>query len=84
MFTKDQIETLTAQARTGADYPKLVQSFKKLGIRTYEHIVADGSDIYYGDDGHSVRVALGPESIPVSDASSTGKLRHPIAIHQQG
>jgi uncharacterized protein YbcV (DUF1398 family) len=70
MFTKDQINAATAGARTGADYPKLVRNFRKLGIRSYEHIVSDGSNLYFGDNGHSVPIAHDQELIPVADSSS--------------
>ena len=84
MFTKEQIEAATAEVRTGADYPRLVQNFKELGVRTYEHMVADGSNIYYGDENHSVRIAHKQTPIPVADGRSPERLKHAISIHQRG
>jgi uncharacterized protein YbcV (DUF1398 family) len=84
MFTKEQIEAATAEVRTGADYPRLVQNLKELGVRTYEHMVADGSNIYYGDENHSVRIAHAQKPIPVADRPSAEKLKHAIGIHQRG
>lgn len=86
-FTQSQIEAAYAKVKSGADYPKLVQDLKRLGIRTYDHIVSDGSNAFRGDQGHTVTTQhLGPAQPPiaVADHASTEKLKHYIAIHQQG
>lgn len=56
MFAKEQIEAASAKVKNGPDYPKLILDFKTLGIKHYEHIVAGGSTIYYGDNNHFVRI----------------------------
>ena len=84
MFSLQQITSAVAKVRTGADYPRLVQELKNLGIRRYEHFVADGTNVYHGDGGHAVRVDHPQEVIPVADVSSAEKLQHALAIHQRG
>jgi uncharacterized protein YbcV (DUF1398 family) len=84
MFSREQIEAATAKVRSGADYPRLVQEFKNLGIRRYEHFVVDSSNVYHGDGGYTVRIAHPQEKISVADESSAEKLKHALAIHQRG
>lgn len=84
MFTKEQIEAASAKVKSGTDYPQLVQDFKTLGIKHYEHIVADGSTIYHGGNNHFIRLCHVQQTIAVADISSAGKLKHALTIHQQG
>ena len=50
MFTQQQILNALSKVRTGADYPRLVQDLKLVGIVQYDHFVAEGSHIYFGAD----------------------------------
>lgn len=84
MFTKEQIQAASAKAKSGADYPRLVQDFKSIGIKKYEHIVGDGSNVYYGDDAYSVTIFHEQNPILVSDDPSVEKLKQALSIHQQG
>jgi uncharacterized protein YbcV (DUF1398 family) len=84
MFSKAEIDAATAKVRSGADYPRLVQELKSLGVRRYEHIVADGANLYHGDGGHSLRIAHPQDAISVADVSSAEKLKHALSIHQRG
>lgn len=84
MFTKDQIFTAQAKVKSGADYPNLIQDLKAIGVRSYDHIVSDHSNMFYGDNGHSVVISHSQPSIPVAAEPSSQKLRHSLSIHQQG
>jgi uncharacterized protein YbcV (DUF1398 family) len=84
MFTKNLIEAAQARVKTGADYPRLVQELKHMGVHSYDHVVADGSNVYHGADGHTVTISHSQEQIPVATGSSAEALRQTIAIHQQG
>jgi uncharacterized protein YbcV (DUF1398 family) len=84
MFTQDQIEDAISQVKSGADYPKLVQSFKRIGIESYEHIVSNGANIYHGSGGYAVNVSHSQELIHVSDVACADKLKNSLVIHQKG
>jgi uncharacterized protein YbcV (DUF1398 family) len=84
MFTREQIVSALSKVKTGADYPRLVQDLKLIGIRKYDHFVADGSNIYFGDDDYRVTIEHEQTPIPVSNKSSKDKLKHALKIHQKG
>ena len=84
MFTKEMIVAVQARVQSGADYPRLVQELKDMGVQSYDHVVAEGSNVYYGGGGHAVTISQSQERIPVAAQSSAEKLRQSISIHQQG
>jgi len=84
MFTKEMITASQAKVKSGADYPRLVQELKAMGIRSYVHFVADGSNVFHGDGGHAVTVSHVQETILVADRASEDLLRRSLSIHQQG
>jgi uncharacterized protein YbcV (DUF1398 family) len=84
MFTKEQIQQASSKVKSGADYPRLAQDLKKLGILKYDHFITDGSNIYYGAAGFSLKTEHDQEPIPVNNISSADKLKHTIKIHQAG
>jgi uncharacterized protein YbcV (DUF1398 family) len=84
MFTKEQIQEAASKVQSGADYPRLIQDLKKLGVSKYDHFVADGSNIYYGTANYSLKIEHDQELIPVNDISSADKLKHTIKMHQAG
>ena len=84
MFTKETILAAQARVKSGADYPHLVQELKGMGIRSYVHFVAEGSNVYQGEGGHSVTIGHAPEPIPVADQPSAAAFRHSLTLHQQG
>ncbi len=84
MFTKEMIVAAQARVKSGADYPRLVQELKEMGVQSYDHVVAEGSNVYYGGGGQAVTVSQSQERIPVAAQSSAEKLRQNISIHQQG
>lgn len=84
MFTLQEIKAAHAKVKTGADFPRYIQEIKKLGLKTYEFSVADGTTNYYGDDGHHIKAdAIYPTQI-INLQPNTEALKQIIAIHQQG
>ena len=71
MFTKDQIITAQAKVKSGADYPNLIQDLKAIGVRSYDHIVSDHSNMFYSNNGHSVVISHSQPSIPVAAEPSS-------------
>ena len=84
MFTREQILSALSKVRTGADYPRLVQDLRIIGIRKYDHFVADGSNVYFGENDYRVIIEHEQPPIQVSDKSSKDKFKHSLKIHQKG
>ncbi len=84
MFTANQIKEAHSKAKTGADYPRYVQTLKTMGVTHYEFLVADGSCVFYGDNGHQAEWEPKYQGLPIADVSSKESLKHAISIHQQG
>lgn len=83
-FTEQDIRAAYAKTRTGADFPRLIQDLKKLGIVSYDHMLASGSNIFHGEHGQSVSLSnMGP-SVPVSDQADLELLKKHISEHQRG
>jgi uncharacterized protein YbcV (DUF1398 family) len=84
MFSKAQIETATAKARTGADFPQLIQDLKAMGVTFYEHFVDDGANVYYSGPTISIRMKRPQQLIIVADVPSAELLKQSLSLHQQG
>lgn len=84
MFTKEMIPAAQAKVKSGADYPRMVQELKDMGVRSYVHYVADGSNVYHGRDGHTITMSHQQERIPVAERPSAEMLRRSLLVHQQG
>lgn len=84
MFTKEQIIAAQSNVKSGADFPTLVQAFKKMGVLYYEHLVGEERNVFFGDNDHSVSIDYGKPPLTVNDHSSAEKLRLALKIHQAG
>jgi uncharacterized protein YbcV (DUF1398 family) len=83
-FTEPDIRAAYAKTRTGADFPRLIQDLKNLGIISYDHLLETGSNIFHGRGGYSVSMSnMGP-SVPVSDQPNAELLKKYISEHQRG
>ena len=54
MFTLNQIHDAFKKVKKGADFPKLVQNLKSIGMQRYENFVADGKTVFYGANQHRI------------------------------
>lgn len=84
MFTIDQINEAFQKVKSGADFPQFIQDLKKMGIRHYDTFVADGNTIFYGEDNFVLHGKPKYAVLEINNESSVEKLKHAIAIHQQG
>lgn len=84
MFTIDQIRLASGKVKSGADFPQLVQDFKKIGVTHYDNFVADGLTKYYGTNNYLINDGPKYPVMVVNNKSSIEKLKHSISIHQQG
>ena len=84
MFTIEQIKAAHSKVKSGADFPGYIQEMKSLGIKTYEHFVADGHIQYYGDNNFTLTGEAKWPPMEIAAIGSAEKLQHSLAIHQQG
>jgi uncharacterized protein YbcV (DUF1398 family) len=84
MFTIEQIHTASKKAKSGADFPQLVQDLKAIGVHYYDNYVKDGLTKYYGKDKFVLNAGTKYPAITVKPNSSADKLKHAISIHQLG
>jgi uncharacterized protein YbcV (DUF1398 family) len=83
-FTEQDIRAAYAKARTGTDFPRLIQDLKKLGIVSYDHMLESGSNVFHGQEGRSISLSnMGP-SVPVNDQADVELLKKHISEHQRG
>jgi uncharacterized protein YbcV (DUF1398 family) len=83
-FTIDQIHAAFSKVKSGADFPNYVRDLKALGVTRYDNYVADGRTHYFAADGSKVDGGSKYPAMAINARSSAEKLRHAIAIHQQG
>ena len=84
MFTEKELLDAHAKVKSGADYPRYVQELKDLGVVTYDFLVENGHNIFFGKDGHSVETTPKYGNLKIACTSSKEQLKHTIVIHQQG
>lgn len=84
IFTKDQIHEAFKKVKSGADFPQLVQDLKSVGVIHYDNYVSDGRTTYFGKNDFVLEGEPKAPSIKVNVNSFVDKLKHSIAIHQQG
>ena len=84
MFSEEQIKTIHAKVKTGADFPAYFREMKSIGVAYYETFVEDGHSAYYSN--HRLTLVTAPKSdvVAVSDNASPEQLRADIGAHQQG
>jgi uncharacterized protein YbcV (DUF1398 family) len=84
MFTVEQIKTAHSKVKSGADFPAYIWEIKSLGVIAYEHFVTDGHIQYYGANDFKISATAKWPAMEVAEAGSAEKLKHALAIHQQG
>ena len=84
MFTIEQIKTAHSKVKSGADFPGYIHEMKLLGVTSYKHFVADGHIQYYGASEFKIGADAKWPVMEVSETGSAEKLKHALAIHQQG
>jgi uncharacterized protein YbcV (DUF1398 family) len=83
-FTEEGIRAAYARTRTGADFPRLIQDLKKLGIVSYDHMVEFGSNVFRDRHCQSASLRKMGLSVPVSDSADVELLKRHISDHQSG
>jgi uncharacterized protein YbcV (DUF1398 family) len=84
MFTIEQIKTAHSKVKSGADFPAYIQEMKSLGVHAYVHFVKDGHIEYYGTNDFKIAAPAKWTAVEIAETASAGKLKHVLAIHQQG
>ena len=84
MFTLEQIQAAHAEVRSGADFPKYVQSLIKLGITHYESYVCDGHTVYYGASNLQLQTDDKYTLLSINKKNDIDTFKHHLKLHQQG
>lgn len=84
MFSIEQIHEAFGKVESGSDFPQFVQDLKSLGVTHYDNFAADGRTKYFGANNFTLDGEPKYPVITINDLSSAAKLKHAIAIHQQG
>lgn len=84
MFTLEQIYAAASKVRSGADFPRLVQELKAMGVAYYDNYVADGHTDYFDADGQLVASPAKYAPLAVAAAGNAAQLQHALKIHQAG
>ncbi|MBS1624237.1 MAG: DUF1398 family protein [Bacteroidetes bacterium] len=84
MFTSEAIKATHAKVRSGADFPQYVKDMKALGVLRYDHYVADGHCVYYGENHFQLSSTAQWAPISVATAPSPKGLIVVLKAHQAG
>jgi uncharacterized protein YbcV (DUF1398 family) len=84
MFTTQQIHKASSKVKSGADFPRLVQDLKSMGVDYYINYVFDGKTKYVGNDEFVLTGEAKYSPLIIADNSSAEKLKTALSIHQQG
>jgi uncharacterized protein YbcV (DUF1398 family) len=84
MFTLQQIKDAHSKTKSGADFPKYAQDMKDLGVTKYDHFIADGHTLYFGNNNFTLAGPAKWEATRIAEKPSPEKLRDYITAHQQG
>ncbi len=84
MFTIGQIKAAHTKVKSGVDFPAYIQEMKSLGVTAYEHFAEDGHIKYYGTGDFKISAEPKWPTREVAEQPSAEKLKHALAIHQQG
>ena len=84
MFTIDQIKAEHQKVKTGADFPKYIQSIKSLGVSHYTCFVSDGNTAYFNKEEQSASTVAKYDILNISDSPDLEKFISRLKLHQQG
>lgn len=83
MFTLDQLHEARSRVKSGADFPALVQTFIRLGVRRYTTWLTDGHSDYDGED-RSLSSPSAHAPLPISSRLDRSHFLACVKRHQQG
>ena len=84
MFTLEQIKTLHANVKSGADFPNYIQGLIKIGVKSYETFVDDGRTIFQGENSFSIKSDAKYQALNISSNSDADQFKKDLKSHQQG
>lgn len=84
MFTIEQIKTAHSKVKSGADFPKYIQSLKEIGVNAYDNYVSDGHTAYYGANSFQIKAESKYPVMEIGEIGLKEKLNDALRVHQQG
>lgn len=70
--------------KNAGDFPKVVQSFKELGVTKYQFLVEKGIYVFWDEMDNQVESKLNGVSMPISEEISRDRLKDAIKQAQAG
>jgi len=83
-FTIEQIKTEHQKVKSGADFPKYIQSIKDLGVSHYTTYVSDGNVNYFDHENQSASTGAKYEALNISENLNVDQFKSRLKLHQQG
>jgi uncharacterized protein YbcV (DUF1398 family) len=84
MFTVEQIKSIHAKVKSGADFPGYIREIKQLGVMAFETWVVDSHTEYFGDNHYQTQSQAMYENLNIADTSDKEKFAQYLKMHQQG
>ena len=83
-FSITKIDEIQSMAHTGADFPKLANELKKIGVKSYNFNAITGLRIYESIDGQILEASAPSETNPIVKNANKEKVLQALKIHQKG
>ncbi|EGD6392630.1 DUF1398 domain-containing protein [Listeria monocytogenes] len=84
MLNEQTILQAATSKKNAGDFPKVVQSFKELGVTKYQFLVEKGVYVFWDEMDNQVESKLNGVSMPISEEISRDKLKDAIKQAQAG
>jgi uncharacterized protein YbcV (DUF1398 family) len=83
-FTVQQIKSVHAKVKSGADFPNYIREIIQLGVIGFEIFVSDSHTSYFGKDGYQTSSLPQYHTLIIADKSNTPLFISYLKTHQQG
>lgn len=83
MFTLNQIKDAHAKVKSGADFPKYIQTLAQSGILSYTTYVSDGHTEFIGTN-NSLTSEAKYTLLSIAEESQMNEFQTYLKLHQQG
>ncbi|AKG84767.1 DUF1398 family protein [Listeria monocytogenes] len=84
MLNEQTILQAATSEKNAGDFPKVVQSFKELGVTKYQFLVQKGVYVFWDETDTRVESKLNGVSMPVAEEISSEKMKDAIKQAQAG
>lgn len=83
-FTIEEIKAEHQKVKTGADFPKYIQSIKNLGVSHYTAYVEEGNTAYFDAENNAANTGSKYDQLTISETVNLDQFKSRLKLHQQG